>query len=221
MFAKQVQLIENLFLEQYPDGFEDELWLAGEKSYKPEQMITNINQQLSKEELELTLESGDYQEAIDNTLHLVRQSKVISVFEKLAFQNFVEHQEIHEQFLNALYNFMYDYNEENFDNFIMTLLSYRHERNSKPTKWTVVSFFKAYQDPQNYIFVKPTTMKGIAKILDWDIQYKSMPNYQTYQHILAMIRAFQAESSLCRNADMRETQGVIYTALRGLALNQD
>lgn len=213
MFAKQVQLVEDLFLEQYPGGFADELWLEGEKAYKPGKMTALINELLSKEELELTLESGDYQETIDNTLYLVRQSKVISVFEKLAFQNFVEHHEIHEQFLDALYHFMYHYNEENFDTFITTLLTYRHEKNSKPTKWTVVSFFKAYQDPQNYIFVKPTTMKGIAKILDWDIQYKSMPNYQTYQNILEMIRAFQAASSLCRNVDMRETQGLIYTAL--------
>ncbi|TLG72943.1 hypothetical protein [Culicoidibacter larvae] len=210
---KNVDRIEHKFLQIFPEGLSGDDWNNAGKRHNPDKIFEIFQTELTKEALELTLDSGDYEETIDAITAAVRRVSVISVFEKFAFKNYIAHQEIHGPFLEALYQFMYNFNEESFDGLVSVLLRYRHEKNTNPAKWPVVSFFKAYADPDNYVFVKPNTVKGEARVMEWDIQYKSMPNYQTYMQVMEMVKAFRKHSTLCQNENLMITQAVMFCAL--------
>lgn len=203
-------LIESRFLDQYPAGLNDEKWLELGKKHNKTRLYEPFHTYLSQNNLKLSIESGVLHQLAIDIVKLVKQSTTISVFEKIAFQNFMSYEEIHPRFFLALYDFLYHFDPESFQEFVDVLSVFKMERNAFPAKWPLVSFFKAYQCPIEFSFVKPTTTKKVATLLAWEIDYQSKPNYHTYMKIVQMVKQFQSQSSLCATLDLLRVQGVMF-----------
>lgn len=202
------------FLQRFPGGLQDELWLSMGKKHKPDNIIKALNTELSKKEMSSNIKKKDYKTICDTALKILRRASVISVFEKMAFRNYLEHEEVQKDFCKALFDFMYNFNEESFRNFTLVLARFKSEKNSNCAKWTIVSFFKAYQDPNEFVFVKPTTTKAIAKALETEIDYSPYPTYNTYMKVHDMIYEYREKSILCKDETLMITEAILYCAVK-------
>ncbi len=201
------------FLERFPNGVLDEEWVNLGKKHNGMKLVAQLNEELSKKRFKELLKNKDYDSICKSALKLLRRASVVSVFEKVAFSNYLEHEEIKKDFAQSLYKYMHEFNKENFESFILLLARYRSEKNSNCAKWTVATFFVAYLDPNEFVFIKPTTTKAIAKALDVDIEYSSYPTFETYEKVLAMIKDFRQESEVCEDLNIMMTEAVLYCAV--------
>lgn len=210
---QKVLFVESRFYEQYPAGTSDETWIELGKKHNKARLYEPFRTYLAENNLKLSIESGMLHQLAIDIVKLVKQSTTISVFEKIAFQNFMSYEAIHPRFFLALYDFLYNFDEESFREFVDVLSVFKMEKNAFPAKWPLISFFKAYQSPTAFSFVKPTTTKKVAALLDWEIDYQSQPNYHTYMNIVQMVKQFQAQSSLCSKLDLMRVQGIMFVAV--------
>ncbi len=204
------KLIDNHFLTIFPDGFDDIAWNTLGKKHKPDKIIELLTVDLGKENFKRLLDAHKYYEICEKATQLVKKVTVVSVFEKVAFSNYIE-KVSPEKFCFALYDFLYNYNEESFTNFVEVLSLHKHEKNSNAAKWPVVSFFKAYQDSNEFVILKPNTTKSVAKVLEVDIEYTTVPSYKTYCNVVNMVKAYKKESKICENQNLMLTQAVLFT----------
>lgn len=202
------------FLKRFPNGLEDEEFVGIGRKHKADNLIKAVNEELSKKNLDNLINKKDYKTICEIALKLLRRASVLSVFEKVAFSNFIAHEEIQEDFAKALYNFMYDFNEQNFERFTLILARYRSEKNCNCAKWTVVSFFVAYLDPERFVFIKPTTTKAIANALEVDIEYQSYPIYTVYEKVYNMIYEYREQSDICKGQNIMLTEAILYCAIK-------
>lgn len=210
----KIRYVEARFLEQYPAGLDDEKWIELWKKHSKSRLFEAFQTDLSEPNLKLAIESGVLENLAERVVKLVKQATTISVFEKIAFQNFMSYREIHPRFFMALYDFLYHFDDESFEEMIDVLSVFKMEKNAFPAKWPLISFFKAYQSPYNYSFVKPTTTKKVAALLQWEIDYNSRPNYQTYMKIVTMVKQFQKQSVYCQNLDLMRVQGMLFIGVK-------
>ncbi len=206
------KVIDNQFLEAFPNGFEDQRWNELGKKHNPNKIFNIFNNEFSKQSFKTLLDEESYEEICEIALKLVKSASVVSVFEKVAFTNFMKYESTSE-FCNALFNFLYAYNEQSFETFVSILARHKNQKNANAAKWPIVSFFKAYQDPNNYVLVKPNTVKAVAKALDYDISYQSYPNVETYNKVLEMVKSYKKDSSVCKSSSLMLTQAVLFTVL--------
>ncbi len=206
--------IDRVFLDMFPDGLEDTAWNELGKKHNPNKIFKMFENELSKDNLKHLIDIKKYGEVLDISLAAIKKSSVVSVFEKVAFQNFVKYVD-RKEFAEKFYNFLYNYNDKSFEEFVTVLISCKKYKNANPAKWPVISFFKAYQNPEEFVIVKPNTVKAVAKFLDFDIEYKPLPNTNTYKNVLNMVKEYQQNSSICKNENLMITQAVLFVVAAG------
>ncbi len=206
------KVIDNQFLEKFPNGFDNPMWNELGKKHNPNKIFNIFNNEFSEHSFKALLKDKAYEEICEIALKLVKTASVVSVFEKVAFTNFIKY-ETTPEFCNALFNFLYAYNDEAFETFVLLLAKHKNQKNANAAKWPIVSFFKSYQDPDNFVLVKPNTVKAVAKVLDYDISYQSYPNVTTYNKILEMVKSYKKDSSVCKDSNLMLTQAVLFTVL--------
>ncbi len=202
--------VDFAFLERFPNGLQDEEWIALGNKHKNGNLVQQVKENFSKENLSKLIKEKKYDEICEISLKLLKRASVVSVFEKVAFGNYMAHEEIHKDFALGLYDIIHNFNQESFEKFALLLARYRTEKNSNVAKWTVLTFFISFYDRERFVFIKPTTTKKIANALKTDICYSSYPTYETYDKVYNMIMDFREESDLCRGQDTMLTEAVLY-----------
>ncbi len=210
-----LQIIDMKFLELFPLGLEDENWKDLGKKHNPTKVMTLINEDLSQSILKELLNRKDYNKICEISLKIIKKASVVSVFEKVAMQNFFNYSDTKVEFSHALYNFLYNFNENSFSAFVDVLAKHKEDKKANVAKWPIVSVFKAYQNPDKYVFVKPNTIKATAKFLEFDIAYKSYPTFKTFKNIEKMITSYKNKSTVCKNENLMIAQAVLFTVLNG------
>jgi hypothetical protein len=108
---------------------------------------------------------------------VVSRSSVISVFEKPRFRDLVNEFSLEENRLlvGGLEELLHG-NEQNGFETILDLL-----RTRKLAKWALTTVFQTYFHPQQAVFVKPTTVKGIIEHFELQhLYYKPAPSWAFY-----------------------------------------
>ncbi len=131
--SQTAKVIDLKFLTLFPDGFEDEEWNNLGKKHDPSKIFRVFENELSKKELKRLLKEKDYEEICEVTSKLIKKATIVSVFEKVAFSNFIA-KETTEDFCVALYNFLYNYNEDTFEEFVSILAKHKHSKNANAAK---------------------------------------------------------------------------------------
>lgn len=206
-------IIEQRFYQQFPGGIQDPTFTEMSARYNPDAIVAIFQDELSEKAIKDAIASHEFEVIVEAAHRAIKKVKVVSMFEQMAFSNFLKHKEVYSDFTKALYGFLYQFSEETFDNFVDVLRRYKSEKNANAAKWPIVSFFKAYSEPKKYIFLKPTTIKNLASVLAYDIQYSSLPNYKTYKNVVEMVTKLKEEVPMLENENMMMTQGVIYCAV--------
>jgi len=204
--------IDKMFLSFYPQALASPGWLDVEKKHKKasDKVLKLAAEHLQLHNFENALQ-GSNADILQHATAMVSISTTVSTFEKIAFRNFINTRSVQQDFIEGLKNFLYNYNEESFEQFIYTLSKVRHEvNNSNAAKWTIATLFLVAHNPNKFSFMKPTTAKNIAQLMGANISYNSYPNIHTYTLFNDIINKYKNETTIAGVDNNIIAQAIIY-----------
>lgn len=183
MNIEKLKMAEQLFFHQYPHGFDHPEMVKMAKKHKMPEMIDYCQSHFPRgsfANIELTL---------DEWIKLVNRSSMVSMFDKPKFKNTIKQLTPLEKDLivDALYQVCYGDQVAGFNCQVDILSHY------KIAKWSLITILPAYFRPDEDVFIKPTTTKGIIACFELnDVVYHSKPTWQFYQKYQAIINEMKS-----------------------------
>ncbi|WP_293764000.1 hypothetical protein [uncultured Aquitalea sp.] len=205
------QDIDHDFLLRFPGGLADPDWQALGKKHKSVDSVMRLCREgLAEEAMTAALSENRLAELTETCRQIIGRSTTVSTFEKMAFRNYLAFRDVHRPFLEALFDLLHRFGPDSFTRFVEALQLCRNDNNANPAKWPVVTCFLAYSRPDEHVCIKPTTIKKVAARLGVDIGYQSLPNFDTYARVQAMVLDFKRHSALARDQNNIIAQAVMY-----------
>lgn len=172
MNLELLKVAENKFLSMYPGGFENDEIKAIAKKHKLKKMTELVHEVFSKEKFMFP------EQIVEDMTKVVSKASLVSIFEKPKFRDYVRSldQVKKEQLAQGLYEQLYGDKEKGFNTMLDILVD------GKLAKWSLMTIIPVYFDPQEEIFVKPTTTKNIIRVFELEeVVYKPRPSFAFYK----------------------------------------
>jgi len=190
MNVARLKEAEQTFLARYPGGFANpELMAIRKKKHNVDKMIAFAQENFAKRNFKYP------EQIVQSMVMVVSRSSVLSMFEKPRYRDVVSEFSPEQKSLLAdgLADLLHGNEQRGFET-ILELL-----RPRKLAKWALMTIFQTYYHPQQTVFVKPTTVKGIIQHFELnDLQYKPTPAwafYVAYKEMLFEMKS-KVDSSL-------------------------
>jgi len=198
------------FLKFFPDGFEDETYIDWERDYK-EQAHERWNDTLNQSELRSLIDSGDYAEAARRAVTIESRTNLLFSFEKMAIRDAVKSRSGAKAFVEGLYDFLHgsDSLESRFNTWI-DVVGALPRKQTRVLTWPVVTVFGFIAQPKVHVFLKPMVTKRAADACSFDFEYRSRPNWDTYDSLLRFAKAVRRDVVDLKPRDMIDIQGFIW-----------
>jgi len=181
MNRELLKAAEAKFMSQYPGGFENEELKAIAKKHRLDKMTDLVHEVFGEEKFLFP------EQIVEDMIKVVSRASMVSMFEKPKFRDYVRSLDGDQKAILAesLFDRLYEDKEKGFNGMMDVLLP------GKLAKWSLMTIIPVYFDPQNEVFVKPTTTKNVIRVFELDdVVYKPRPSYDFYQayqgHIIAM-----------------------------------
>lgn len=178
MNLEKLKQAEFWFLNRYPGGFLDPEMAAIGKKHKMEKMIALTQESFAKKNFR------DTSDIIDNMIKIISRSSMVSVFEKPKFRDFANGLEPKQRnaLVAGLKEQLHGDEQKGFEKILDIL------KIGKMAKWTLISICPVYFRPQNEVFVKPTTAKGIIAQFELEsLLYRPQPYWEFYKEFRSVI----------------------------------
>lgn len=194
MNLEKLHEAEVSFLMRYPGGFDDPEMQGIRKKHNVDKLVGFARENLGRDKC---MNADHVCETVER---IVSRSSMVSRFEKPPFKRFIETLEYDArvQFAKAMEQRLHGRKQQGFETLVEMLSRYQL------AKWSVVSVVPFYYAPRREAFVKPTTAKGVIKLLEVDdLHYHAKPSwdfYKGYQALLAQVQKEVAPSLSPNNA---------------------
>ena len=168
----KLQRAEEAFLQRYPGGFGNpEIIAIRTQRHNVDKMIGFARESFSERNFRFR------DEIVQNMVKVISRSSVIARFEKPKFKHFADSLFPQEKDLlvGGLEELLHGNEQSGFETFLDLLQSRRL------AKWSLMTICQSYFHPQQAVFVKPTTVKGIIQYFELEnLQYKPIPSWTFY-----------------------------------------
>lgn len=204
MNIEKLKLAESEFLHRYPEGFSHPEMVAIGKKHKMDKMIEFTQASFAKKNFRDTLD------VLDNWVKLVSRSSMVSVFEKPKFKDFIGSLTPKEKNLMVagLKNQLHGSEQKGFET-ILGLMQM-----AKMAKWSLISICPVYHKPQDEVFVKPTTAKGVVAYFELDgLVYRPQPSWEFYTAYREAINQMKANVDPCLAPNSAAFSGFLMMSL--------
>jgi len=184
MNLEKLKHAERTFFKRFPGGFAHPEMLAIAKKHKVDKMVEFTQASFAKKNFRDTMD------ILDNWIKLVSRSSMISIFEKPKFKEFVNSLTPKEKNLlvAGLKNQLHGSEEKGFET-ILDLM-----KMARLAKWSLISICPVYFKPQDAVFVKPTTAKGVIAYFELeDLVYRPQPSWEFYETYHCAITAMKTK----------------------------
>lgn len=193
MNIDKLKLAEHAFLARYPGGFSHPEMAAIGKKHKMQKMIELVQGSLARKNFR------DTADTLQSLIKIVSTSSMVSLFEKPKFRDFVNGLEPKYQnmLVSGLKEQLYGDEQKGFEKVLGVLLM------GKIAKWSLISITPVYFRPQQDVFVKPTTAKGVIAYFELEnLQYRPQPSWEFYAEFRRAINSMkkQVDESLSPNS---------------------
>jgi len=181
-----LKFAEKKFLEDYPGGFASPEMVEIGKKHKMEKMIEFAQESFNKSKFIKP------KVIVENMIKIVSRSSMVSLFEKPKFKDFCKGLSPKKQkvLANGLENLLHGNQEEGF-NIILNMLT-----EAKLAKWSLITIIPAYFHPNEEVFVKPTTAKGVITVFELKkLLYQPRPSWEFYIEYRKQIQAMKKKVS--------------------------
>jgi hypothetical protein len=198
------------FLRSFPRGFADETYLDWERNYKWE-AHERWEAQLGRDELRALVKDGKYAEIARRAAGIESRTNLLFSFEKMALRDAVKSEAGARAFATGVWDFLHGRGSERtrFERWV-DCVSRLPRVETRVLTWPVVTVIGFIAQPDRHIFLKPNVTRVAAKAYDFDFQYSSRPNWDTYQSLLAFAEEVRRDQRDLHPRDMIDLQGFIW-----------
>lgn len=176
--------IEEEFLFEYPDGFEDGKLFPAMKKFNPSKLEEFTKENLKKENF------SNPNLIAEAFFKIIQKSVLVSLFDKLKFRDMVLSLTSYEKDMLSieLYELLHGNTKNGFEGLVDFLEQY------KLAKWTIISVVLYYNDRQKEYFIKPTTTKNVIKYFEIEnLIYKPKPSFSFYSSYKKVLNTMKKE----------------------------
>lgn len=178
MNLEKLKQAEYWFLNRYPGGFLDPELAAIGKKHKMDKMIVLTQESFAKKNFR------DSASIIENMIKIIGRSSMVSIFEKPKFRDFANSLEPKQKnaLVAGLKEQLHGDEQKGFEKIVDLM------KIGKIAKWSLISIIPVYFRPQEDVFVKPTTAKGVIAQFELDsLLYKPQPYWEFYSEFRSII----------------------------------
>jgi hypothetical protein len=198
------------FLHFFKKGFYDPKYLQWERDYKWNAHKA-WEEELNEKEFKRLLRAKDYSEIAKRAVRMESKTNLLFSFEKMALRDAVKSEEGAEIFAKGLFNYIYGKEplNERFENFSKALAALPRKQ-TRVLTWPLQTVFGFIANPKEHIFLKPRVTQAAAQMYDYDFQYKSKPNWETYRSLLDFARQIRKDLPSLKPRDYVDLQSFIW-----------
>jgi hypothetical protein len=198
------------FLRFFPGGFADETYIDWERGYKWE-AHERWMERLAPDVYRQLLESGRYVEIAEQAVRIESRTNLLFSFEKMALRDAVKSAGGARRFAEGLYAFLHGPGDDRrrFENWCETVAGLPR-RQTRVLTWPLLTVFGFIATPERHIFLKPNVTRIAAREYGFDFAYKSRPNWDTYENLLAFANSVRRDVRDLRPRDMIDLQSFIW-----------
>jgi hypothetical protein len=200
------------FLRFFPGGFTDPTYLEWERDYKWH-THERWNAVLGKREFSAMLRRQEFADIAARAVRVEQQSRhsMIFSFEKMALRDATKVEWGAKAFAEGLYEFLHGGRslESRFMQWV-EVVSGLPRRQTRVLTWPLVTVFGFIAQPGTHMFLKPLVTREAARVLGFDLQYASRPNWNTYASLLEFAARVRCDQRRLKPRDMIDIQSFIW-----------
>ena len=208
--SANAKICRKMFLEFFPQGFEDSKYFDWERGYKwaaHEQWRETLNQA----EFRALLKKKEFAEIATRAIRIESKTNLLFSFEKMALRDAVKTDDGAKMFAEGLYDFLHGAGkiERRFERWCETVAALPR-RQTRVLNWTNVTVFGFIAQPETHIFLKPNTTRNAAREYGFEFQYKSRPSWEIYAGLLEFAEIIRRDQSDLNPRDMIDLQSFMW-----------
>lgn len=198
------------FLRFFPNGFEDEKYVAWERGYKW-QAHEKWNAQLNRHEYQSLLEKREFGEIAVRAVKIESPTNLIFSFDKLALRDAVRSKEGARILAESLDDFLHGAGKpkQRFERWAEAVASLP-KKQSRVLTHPIVTVFGFIAQPKKHIFLKPKVTQAAARHYGFDFQYQSKLSWETYSSLLEFAKTIRRDLADLKPRDMIDVQSFIW-----------
>jgi len=157
------------------------------------------------------LADGAFEEIAGTAVRIESRTNLLFSFEKMALRDAIRTKAGARVFAEGLYDFLWGRggDETRFDRWCDAVASLPR-RQTRVLTWPLVTVFGFIARPDTHIFLKPNVTRIAAEAYGVDFQYRSKPNWETYQSLIDFANTVRRDTRDLRPKDMIDLQGFIW-----------
>ena len=208
--SKQRKKCIRKFLYYFPGGFRGEKYRSWERDYK-----LNANnlwtENLDRKKFAGMLEEGNYSEIARLATWIESKTNLLFSFEKMALRDAVKSPEGAKNFSEGLFEFLHGRkNPELRFKLYSDMLASLPRKQTRVLTWPLQTVFGFIANPADHIFLKPRVTQAAAEKYEFPFDYRSKPNWDTYQSLLDFADQVKNDTASLQPKDMIDLQSFIW-----------
>ena len=198
------------FLHYFPNGFVDLKYRAWERGYKEEAHLA-FQQQLNINEYQRLLKQGEYQHIALTVIRIEAKTNLLFSFEKMALRDAVKSIDAAKIFAIGLFNYIYGAEsvQQRFIAF-SEIIGSLPRKQTRVLTWPLQTIFGFLANPKEHFFLKPRVTQLAADKYKYHLNYKSKPNWETYQNVLGFGKQIRKDNADLKPKDNIDLQSFIW-----------
>jgi hypothetical protein len=200
------------FLRLFPRGFRDADYLETERDYKWQSHL-RWREALDLSEFNELLRTGRHEEIAARALRIEQRSlySMLFSFEKMALRDAVRSARGAHAFAEGLFEYLHGEGDRQsrFEAWVSVVASLPRKQ-TRVLTWPIVTVFGFIAQPEQHMFMKPNTMRAAARAYGFDLDYRSRPNWPTYERLLALAARVRSDQRDLGPRDMIDSQSFLW-----------
>jgi hypothetical protein len=200
------------FLGLFPGGFRDPGYLDFERDYKVEAHERWLAA-LPEARFRALLEAREHGEIAAQAVRVEQRTRhsMLFSFEKMALRDALKSPGGARTFAQGLFAYLHGDQAlpDRFEAWVNAVDSLPR-RQTRVLTWPMVTVWGFLAQPGVHVFMKPNTMKAAAAAYGHDLRYRSRPNWETYESLLALAARVKREQRDLEPRDMIDAQSFLW-----------
>jgi hypothetical protein len=198
------------FLEFFPDGFNDEVFLDTERAYK---WIAHRQwvEAFGGGRLSALVAGGRFEDVARQAVRIESRTNLLFSFEKMALRDAVASPQGARRFALGLSEWLEPVGSHasSFERWADVVRGLPR-RQTRVATWPVLTVFGFLARPKSHLYVKPTIMRRAAEAYGFDFDYSPTASWRTYSSALDFARTVRRDLTDLRPRDMIDIQSFLW-----------
>jgi hypothetical protein len=198
------------FLRFFPGGYQDETYVDWEREYKWT-AHTRWMEHLDQASFRAKLDREEFTDIAQRAVSIESRTNLLFSFEKMALRDAVKSAAGARAFAAGLYEFLHGRADEQtrFERWC-EVVAELPRRQTRVLTWPLLTVWGFIAQPETHIFLKPNVTRLAAKAYQYDFQYTSRPNWNTYQSLRGFAEQVRRDTRDLHPRDMIDLQSFIW-----------